>query len=102
MGPGRPHEPAHTAERELAEELRLATAELIPLGEVHPDAGISGSAVPVFAARATGRPEPDPVEGLDDVRLLSPAKLDAWIAQGLITDAFTLAACAMARARGLF
>lgn len=93
--------PADTAERELAEELRLAVAELIPLGELHPDAGISSVSVPLFAARATGTPEPDPIEGIDDVRLLRPAELGAWIAEGRITDAFTLAACAIARARGL-
>lgn len=90
-----------TAGRELEEELRLTPTELVHLGTVHPDAGTSASAVEIFAARVAGLPDPDPIEGIDDVRLLPPAELDRWIADGRIRDGFTLAACALARARGL-
>ena len=94
-------EPADTAARELREELGVVPGELAHLGAIHPDAGITSSAVHVFAAQVTGRPAPDRLEGIDEVRRLSLAELDRWIAEGRITDAFTLAAIAIARSRGL-
>ncbi|HEY3687400.1 MAG TPA: NUDIX hydrolase [Streptosporangiaceae bacterium] len=94
-------EPARTAERELAEELGLAARTLTHLGTVHPDTGISAAAVEVFLAAVDGPPVPDAAEGIDDVRRVSPAELGEWIADGRVSDGFTLSACALARARGL-
>lgn len=90
-----------TASRELEEELRLKAAELVRLGTVHPDSGTFAAAVEIFAARVAGQPVPERAEGIDDVRVLTPGEFDAWIAEGRIRDGFTLAAWAMARARGL-
>jgi ADP-ribose pyrophosphatase len=94
-------EPADTAARELREELGLTATELVRLGAIHPDAGISSSAVYVFAARVTGHPVPDRLEGIDEIRRLSPDELDRWIGEARISDGFTLAAIALARARGM-
>lgn len=93
--------PADTAARELREELGVAAGELTHLARIHPDAGISSSTVHVYAGQVTGRPVPDRLEGIDAICRLSPAELDRWIAEGRITDAFTLAAVTAARARGL-
>jgi ADP-ribose pyrophosphatase len=109
-------EPADTAARELTEELGLVPVELSYLGPIYPDTGLSCSAMHVFAARATGDqntgdqitgdqatagPGADRLEGIDEIRRLSPAELDLWIADGLISDAPSLAAIALARSRGL-
>jgi ADP-ribose pyrophosphatase len=99
-------EPADTAARELAEELGVASAELVYLGLIHPDTGLSPSAMHVFAAqlagdRSAGDLGADRLEGIDEVRRLSPAELDQWIAAGRISDAPSLAAIAIARSRGL-
>jgi ADP-ribose pyrophosphatase len=99
--PGAGEEPAETAVRELTEELHVVPADLRHLGTIQPDTGITSSAVDIFAARVTGLPLPDPLEGIDDVRRLSPTELDRWIAEGRISDGYTLAACALARARGI-
>lgn len=100
---------AHCAEYAARDEFvtremlyrEFVTGELTHLATIHPDAGISSSTVHVFAGQVTGRPVPDRFEGIDAICRLSPAELDRWIAQGRITDAFTLAAVTVARARGL-
>jgi ADP-ribose diphosphatase len=79
----------------------VIAGELTHLAAIDPDAGISPSTVHVFATQITGRPVPDRFEGFGEIRRLSPAELDQWIAEGRITDAFTLAAVTVARARGL-
>jgi ADP-ribose pyrophosphatase len=94
-------EPADTAARELTEELGLTPVELVYLGPIHPDTGLSPSAMHVFTAPVTGAPEAERLEGIDEVRRLSPAELDLWITEGRISDAPTLAAIAIARSRGL-
>ncbi|HEU5159589.1 MAG TPA: NUDIX hydrolase [Streptosporangiaceae bacterium] len=94
-------DPADTAARELREELGVECAELAPLGVIHPDAGISFSSVHVFAGQVAGRPVPDRLEGIDEVRRLSAGELDQWVAEGRITDACTLAAIALARSHGM-
>ncbi|HEX6469240.1 MAG TPA: NUDIX hydrolase [Streptosporangiaceae bacterium] len=94
-------EPAAAAARELTEELGLVPDELVHLGAVHPDAGISAAAMDVFAARVTGSRRPDRLEGIDEVRHLPAAELDRWIADGRISDAVSLSAIALARSRGM-
>ena len=94
-------EPADTAARELMEELGLAPVELVYLGPIHPDTGLSPSAMHIFAAQVTDDPRADRLEGIDEVRRLSPAELDLWIAEGRISDAPSLAAIAITRSRGL-
>lgn len=94
-------DPERTAARELSEELGLTPEELVRLGTVHTDSGISASRAALFLGRVSGPPAPDRAEGIDDVRHLSPAELDDWIARGYVSDGFTLSAYAMARSRGL-
>ncbi|MFE6780355.1 NUDIX hydrolase [Streptomyces sp. NPDC057702] len=49
---------AENAARELREEIGARATELVPLGDLHPDTGLLGSRVELFAARL---PHPAPV-----------------------------------------
>jgi ADP-ribose diphosphatase len=94
-------EPADTAARELMEELALAPVELVYLGPIYPDTGLSPAAMHVFAAQVADEATADRLEGIDDICLLASAELDLWIAEGRLSDAPSLAAITIARSRGL-
>ncbi|GIF20310.1 hypothetical protein Ate02nite_30400 [Paractinoplanes tereljensis] len=92
---------ATTAVRELAEEIGVVGAKIEPLGRMTAD----GDSVEIYLARVETMPEklsPEAtVEGIDEVRLCTPAELAGLIAAGEITDEFTLVAWALATAKGL-
>lgn len=98
---------AATALRELAEELGHPVVELVRLGAVNTDTGTRVGADEIYLARlgrvTPGDPEPSDarLEGIDEVRTVTAVELAALIAGGEITDGFTLAAYALATARGL-
>ncbi|WEV26700.1 NUDIX hydrolase [Streptomyces sp. 71268] len=56
---------ADSAARELREEIGARATELVPLGDVHPDTGLLGSRVELFAARI---PHPAPGEAVSHAR----------------------------------
>ncbi|QNJ41350.1 NUDIX hydrolase [Streptomyces buecherae] len=59
---------ADSAARELREEIGARATELVPLGDVHPDTGLLGSRVQLFAARVphpTPATTPSPGEATD-------------------------------------
>lgn len=89
------------AARELREEVQGEIARLIPLGMVEPDTGMSAEADALFFAELASVGQPDIVEGISDIQLTPIAEFERLISDGTITDGFTLAAYARAKARGL-
>ncbi|MEV6671852.1 NUDIX hydrolase [Streptomyces sp. NPDC051162] len=101
-GMGLPGAPgAETAARELAEELGTPPTELIPLGRVHPDSGLLGDHVELYAARVERVGALDAAEGIRRAVTLPWPEVAAMIADGTITCAFTIAALTRARLRGV-
>lgn len=89
------------AARELTEELGSVPRELIELGTLHPDTGILAQAVALFAARIDEVGKVARGEGIRRARAFTFAEVERMAGQGLITDAFTIAALFRARQAGL-
>jgi ADP-ribose pyrophosphatase len=89
------------AAKELKEEIDAAVTELLPLGELHPDTGGLGSSVLLFAARIETIGGLDTGEGIRSALTLPFADTEAMVADGRITDAFTIAVLSRARLAGL-
>jgi ADP-ribose pyrophosphatase len=90
------------AKRELEEEINATASRLTPLGQVHPDTGMSSGLVALFYAEleAYGYPETD--EAITEIFLIPLLDFERMIRENEITDGFTLAAYARAKALGLF
>jgi ADP-ribose pyrophosphatase len=94
--------PVEDIRRELVEEIGVGPKRLEHLGEVHPDTGVHGAAVHLFYAEIGEPPRAaDTDEGIDGVRLVTPAELGRLIRDGEISDGFTMAAYLRATLRGL-
>lgn len=99
--PGEP--PESCAVREVGEETGYEVKTLVSLGYIHSAPGFCGERLDLFFAElADGGqpPRPDSDEVLDVVRL-TRAEWQARMGRGDIHDAKTLAAWALAQARGL-
>jgi ADP-ribose pyrophosphatase len=98
-------EPGVTAEdqarQELSEETGSTAQQVIPLGGIHPNTGASADMVELFYARVLQLGEPQTAEGIAGLDLIGVADLASLIADGEITDAFTVAAWARASLKGL-
>lgn len=88
------------ARRELGEEIAGRVARLVPLGPLHIDGG-SGQVDELFYAELDGYGAHDQMEGIAEVIAVPLPELDRMVAEAEITDGFTLAAYARAKARGL-
>lgn len=94
--------PAEDALRELAEEVGVTPSALHELGTIQADTGFTGTPVHLFYAEITETPGPaDENEGIDAVRLVSPAELANLIRDETISDSFTIMAYTRATLRGL-
>lgn len=95
-------EPLPAAHRELSEETGCACAELIPLGKYYGSAGCMDEGIHLYFGRVDrkGDAHPDEDEFLTLERY-APAELEAMMAEGKIPDGKTLAAFALAKAKGL-
>ncbi|MGW1540540.1 NUDIX hydrolase [Streptomyces sp. NPDC002309] len=93
---------AASAARELHEEIGAHAKELISLGELHPDSGILGSQVELYAARIDGTGDLDTAEGIRRTATVPRTAVEEMIANGAITDAFTIAVFTRARLADLF
>ncbi|GAA3002665.1 NUDIX hydrolase [Streptomyces fulvorobeus] len=89
------------AAKELREEIGAVPDEVIPLGEVHPDTGLSSHRVSLFAARISGTGPLDKAEGIRRCLTVPFAEAEAMVGDGRITDAFTIAALMRARLAGV-
>lgn len=91
------------ATRELREELGVTPLHFRELGIVHPDSGLMQTAAKLLYAKCKideDMPQSDPDE-IDDVQWLTRDEVVSRIADGQITDGFTLAAVMRALALGL-
>ncbi|MFJ9580898.1 NUDIX hydrolase [Streptomyces sp. NPDC101191] len=87
--------------KELKEELGAEPRELIELGAVHPDTGILAQAASLYAARIDEVGTADRAEGIRRTRAFTFTEAERMAGNGLITDAFTIAALFRARQAGL-
>ncbi|MEV5546400.1 NUDIX hydrolase [Streptomyces sp. NPDC052309] len=87
--------------RELGEEISASPGEVIPLGELHPDTGLCGHKVELYAARVEAVGAPETGEAIRRTVTVTPAEAEAMVADGRITDGFTVAVLYRARLAGL-
>ena len=95
-------EPRAAAARELSEETGSVCEDLIPLGKYYGSAGCMDEGIHLYFGHITcaGCAHPDEDEFLTPERV-TPAELEAMMAAGKISDGKTLAAFALAKAKGL-
>ena len=95
-------EPLPAAIRELSEETGCECAELIPLGRYYGSAGCLDEGIHLYFGKVSrkGVSHPDEDEFLTTERR-TPAELEAMMAAGELPDGKTLAAFALAKAKGL-
>lgn len=94
-------EPGANAAKELREEIGAVALEIVPLGELHPDTGVTADRVSLFAARIEALGPLDTAEGIRSSVTVPFAEAEAMVADGRITDAFTIAVLMRARLAGL-
>ncbi|MFF1490415.1 NUDIX hydrolase [Streptomyces sp. NPDC058319] len=88
--------------RELREEIAAVPTAVVPLGGLHPDTGLLAHRVELYAARVDGFGDPERGEAIDRIRAVPWAEAEAMVADGRITDGFTVAVLYRARLAGLF
>lgn len=99
---------ADTARRELQEELGCRPRELIRLGAMNSDSGVSAGEDQIYFAYLDGATFDDTLsadaiaEGIDEVRPVDPETFRMMLVNGEIADSYTMTAYALATARGLF
>ena len=91
---------AEQAVLELREEIGATVVELIELGSIHPNAGMSSDPADLFLARIREIGEPQRDEGISAIQAMSIPMLGEMIATGTITDGFTITAYARASLKG--
>lgn len=91
---------AQQAATELREETGATTDEVIELGEIYPNTGISGDPVDLFLARVRDVGEPQLGEGICAIEAVPVPRLAQMIASGEVTDSFAIAAYARASLGG--
>ena len=98
----RGEDPLAAAVRELSEETGCTCADLIPLGRYYGSAGCMDEGIHLYFGRISdkGSSHPDEDEFLT-VERRTPAQLEALMAAGDLPDGKTMAALAIARAKGL-
>ena len=100
-GFGEPGEDAEaTARREIEEEIQGEIQEIRPLGAMHPNSGLSTEKVELFFARVKSIGACENGVGIEGSELWTPDEFETRLRGGQIADSFTLAAWAMAKAKG--
>ncbi|MFF9090873.1 NUDIX hydrolase [Streptomyces sp. NPDC014991] len=94
--------PEQNVARELREEISATATAVIPLGELHPDTGLLGHKVALYAAWVDGVGEVEQGEAIRRAITVTPAEAEEMVADGRITDGFTVAALYRARLSGVF
>lgn len=89
------------ARAEIEEEISGEIAELKNLGLYFNNTGLEGNPIYLFLAKMSSVGEPKLKLGVDKFIWVSVAELEKMIADGEITDGFTIAAYTRAKLRGL-
>ncbi|WP_218010252.1 NUDIX hydrolase [Actinomadura chibensis] len=94
--------PEQTAHRELVEELGVEPQGLRRLGVIHVDTGISAMGTTLYATTLAGlAPHDTRDEAITERGRFTAGEIDAMLADGELTDSFTMAAVLHARRLGL-
>lgn len=88
--------------RELREEIGATPTRVTALGTVHPDTGLLAQRVELYAAFVDGVGELETGEAIGRAVVLPVREAEAMVADGAITDGFTIAALYRARLAGLW
>lgn len=86
---------------EVREEINGAVAEIFELGTVYNNTGLEGNPINLFMARMASVGEMEIQEGIENPIWVSVSELEKMIADGEITDGFTIAAYTRAKLRKL-
>lgn len=78
--------------KELQEELGASIRRYAYLGDVAADSGLVGNLTSVFVCEIETFEKRCFYEGIEDVTMLTADEMKNWIAEGKITDGFTLSA----------
>jgi len=91
------------AKAELSEEIGVNASDigLVNLGVFYSNTGLEGHSVNLFLAHITSSGVPNQEIGVDELRWVSVTELEKMIADGEITDGFTIAAYTKAKLKGL-
>jgi ADP-ribose pyrophosphatase len=101
-GYGEPNTPSEeNARLEIEDETGGKISELVSLGEFYNNTGYETAPVALFYARLSSVGEANANEGIDSFVWLTVPELEEWIANGKITDGFTIAAYTRAKLKGL-
>jgi len=93
--------PEAAARRELEEETGATPRGVVPLGGVHASTGLTSEHAELFLIEAGPPGAPAAGDGIAEIVTVPLDRFAALIADGTVTDSFTLAAWARATARGL-
>jgi ADP-ribose pyrophosphatase len=74
---------------------------MLPLGIVNPDGGLLATMVMAYVARLERLGGTDSREAVRSIELVTVPELTTLIAEGRITDGYTLAAYALALSKGM-
>ncbi|MFE5604824.1 NUDIX hydrolase, partial [Streptomyces coelicoflavus] len=88
--------------RELTEEISARPTAVTALGFLHPDTGLCAHRVELYAARVEAVGALEKGEAIHRVVTVPPVEAEAMVADGRITDGFTVAVLYRARLAGLF
>lgn len=100
-GAGHTPDPRDSAQRELAEEIGASGIQLIELGEIYPDTGLTNSRVALFYAEVESYSAPEAIEGITEILPTPIVQFEEMIGNGELEDGYLLAAYARAKARRL-
>jgi len=89
-----------TARREIQEEIQGVIEELLPLGAMHTNTGLSAERVELFLAKLKTMGSLETDIGITACELWPLDQFDTHLKAGDVTDAFSLCAWTLARAKG--
>jgi ADP-ribose pyrophosphatase len=98
---GGDEDPAQMAQVEISEEIGGTIRSLRRLGLLHGASALMRHSVVLVYAELEAIGTPAIGEGIAEIVLVAPGELERMIADGAVTDAFTVAAAYHARLRGL-
>jgi len=98
---GADEDPAQMAQVEISEEIGGTIRSLQRLGLLHGASALMRHSVVLVYAELEAIGTPAIGEGIAEIVLVAPGDLERMIADGAVTDAFTVAAAYHARLRGL-